>query len=371
MGCPWNLLEEERAQQAFTYRIQPRSAMLPLTEAQKKSFSLLKEFNPARLPPRSKGILDLQIAEAPDGSAWGVSVLFVRGDPAGPVLLVNGGTHGDEYEGPATVQELFQELSPAEVQGTWLGIPVLNEPAMSISERCGKFDHQDLARTFPGKLDGTVTEQIAFRFGNYLLKHANYYIDLHSAGSIFRMVFLSGYGVVANSEILACQRKMAIAFGGELVWGTPLFPGRTLSQAEAFQIPAIYTETTGTGGLRRGDVVQYKEGVRNVLRCVGILEGAFPDRPTRFFRETVSSADKEGFLQLDHPAPCKGIFLPAADLWDEVAVGQTLGRIVDSAGRTLALVASRRAGHVILVRHSLSVNENEGLVVVVEGLQQN
>ena len=93
------------------------------------------------------------------------------------------------------------------------------------------------------------------------------------------MIFLSGYGMVGNSEILECQRRMAIAFGGDLVWGTPLFPGRTLSQAEAFQIPAIYTETTGTGGLRRADLVQYKEGVRNVLRCVGMMEGAFPNRP--------------------------------------------------------------------------------------------
>jgi len=345
--------------------------MLPLTEAQKKSVPSLEKFDPAALSPGSKGILDFQIAEAPDGSAWGISILFIRGVQTGPVLLVNGGTHGDEYEGPATVQELYQQLSPAELQGTWLGVPVLNEPAMSISKRCGRFDHQDLARTFPGKLDGTVTEQIAFRFGHYLLKHANYYVDLHSAGSIFRMIFLSGYGMVANPEILNCQRKMAIAFGGDLIWGTPLFPGRTLSQAEAFRIPAIYTETTGTGGLRRGDVVQFKEGVLNVLRSVGMMEGAFPDHPSRFFRETASTADKEGFLQLDHPAPCKGIFLPSVDLWDEVSVGQTLGRVVDSAGRALASISSRRAGHVILVRHSLSVDENEGLVVVVEGLEGN
>jgi predicted deacylase len=345
--------------------------MLPLTETEKKSFPLLHELNLAALGLGSKGVLDFQIAEAPDKTAWGVRVLFVRGTRARPVLLVNGGTHGDEYEGPATVQELFQELSPADIRGTWLGVPVLNEPAMSISERCGPFDHQDLARTFPGKLDGTVTEQIAFRFGHYLLKHANYYVDLHSAGSIFRMVFLSGYGMVANSVVLDWQRKMAVAFGGDLVWGTPLFPGRTLSQAETFQIPAIYTETTGTGGLRRRDVEQYKEGVRNVLRCVGMMEGAFPDRPPRFFREAASSANKEGFLQLDHPAPCKGIFLPEVELWDEVGAGQSLGRIVDSAGRTLASVASRRKGHVILVRHSLSVNENEALVVVVEGLQKN
>ena len=124
--------------------------MLPLTETQIKSFPLLQEFNPAALPPGNKGIFDFQIAEAPDKTVWGIRVLFVRGTQAGPVLLVNGGTHGDEYEGPATVQELFHELSPADIQGTWLGVPVLNEPAMSISQRFGPFDHRDLARNEVG-----------------------------------------------------------------------------------------------------------------------------------------------------------------------------------------------------------------------------
>ena len=345
--------------------------MLPLTESQKHSRLMLETFDPEGLKHGEKGILDFQIAQAPDGTAWGLSLMFVRGIGKGPVLLVNGGTHGDEYEGPVTVQELFVELAPAEIHGTWLGVPVLNEPAMSVSRRAGKYDDQDLARTFPGKPDGTVTEQIAFRFGQDLLKHCNYYVDLHSAGSIFRMIFLSGYGMTSDPGILEQQRRMAIAFGGDLVWGTPLFPGRTLSQAAEFGIPAIYAETTGSGGLLRRDVEHYKEGVRNVMRSVGMLAGKYPQRPQRFFRETSSQAQKEGFLQLDHPAPCKGLFLPSVDLWDKVIEGQELGRIVDAAGRSLARVNARRGGHVILVRHSLSVNEQEGLVVIVEGLQES
>lgn len=343
--------------------------MLPLTESQKHSRPRLETFDPEGLRPGEKGILDFQIAQAPDGTAWGLSLLFVRGVSKGPVFLVNGATHGDEYEGPVTIQELFADLSPAEIHGTWLGVPVLNEPAMSVSRRAGKHDNQDLARIFPGKADGTVTEQIAFRFGHHLMKYCNYYVDLHSAGSIFRMIFLSGYGMNSDPEILEYQRRMANAFGGDLVWGTPLFPGRTLSQAAEFGIPAIYAETTGSGGLLRRDVEQYKEGVKNVMRSVGMLDGDYPRRPRRFYRETSSQAEKEGFLQLDHPAPCKGLFLPSVDLWDKVTEGQELGKIVDAGGRQLAGVNARRSGHVILVRHSLSVNEQEGLVVIVEGLQ--
>jgi predicted deacylase len=185
------------------------------------------------------------------------------------------------------------------------------------------------------------------------------------------MIFLSGFGMNPDPGILEQQRRMASAFGGDLVWGTPLFPGRTLSQAAEFGIPAIYAETTGSGGLLRCDVERYKDGVKNVMRLIGMLAGTYPQRPRRFHRETSSEAEKEGFLQLDHPAPCKGLFLPSVDLWDKVTEGQELGRIVDAAGRNLATVKARRSGHVILVRHSLSVNEQEGLVVIVEGLQEN
>src|SRR5437667_996891 len=132
--------------------------MIPLSEAQKKSYPSLQTFDPTALNPGDKGILDFQIAGAPDGSHWGISILFIRGSQVGPVFLVNGGTHGDEYEGPATVHELFAEISPDTIRGTWLGLPVLNEPAMSVPQRLGRFDGQDLARTFPGKGDGTVTE---------------------------------------------------------------------------------------------------------------------------------------------------------------------------------------------------------------------
>jgi hypothetical protein len=340
----------------------------PLTHASARA--PLSEFEPGQLKPGRKEILDYRIADAPDGTSWGLSILAVRGVEEGPVLLVNGGTHGDEYEGPATIQALFESLEPARLKGTWLGVPVLNEPAMSVPQRTGRFDNQDLARTFPGKPGGTVTEQIADGFGAHVLKWAHYYVDLHSAGSIFRMVFLSGYGVVADAKVLRQQRMMAIAFGGELVWGTPLFPGRTLSQAEALGIPAIYTETTGTGGLRKQDVEQYQQGTLNVMRSIGMLEGSYPTQPVRLFRETSERGQHEGYLQVDHPSPCKGLFWPFVDLWDEVKKGQEVGVIVDAAGRKLASVEARRAGHVILVRHWLSVDQDDGLLVVVEGLSE-
>lgn len=330
----------------------------------------LNAFRVAELPAGQKRTADYLIGRAPDGTHWHVTVLAVRGQEPGPVLLVNGGTHGDEYEGLAAIQELFASLDPGELRGTWIGVPVLNEPAMTVPHRCGPFDQQDLARTFPGKPEGSLTEQIAYHFSHDLLRQAHYYIDLHSAGSALRMVFLSGYGVPKDKDLLEQQRKMAIAFGADLVWGTPLLPGRTLSQAEEYGIPAIYAETTGCGSIRREDVQTYLQGVQNVMGLLGMTETIYPRQPRRYFRETGSSATQEGHLQIDHPAPCSGLFLLQVDLWDLVREGQIVGRIVDFAGRERTTIRARRSGHVILVRHWPSVREGDPLLVVVEGLEK-
>jgi len=330
----------------------------------------LSSFAVEFLTPGAKQILEYEIGTAPDGSLWGISILVVRGMSPGPVFLVNGGTHGDEYEGPLAIQEFFRSLTPAELRGTWLGIPVLNEPAMSVGRRLGRYDDQDLARIFPGKPDGTLTERIAYGFGQFVLRQAEYYVDLHSGGNVLQMVFLAGYKLVGNPDVLVKQRKMAVALGADLVWGTPPILRPTLWQAEQFAIPAIYAETTGSGGVRREDVARYVEGVRNVMRSLGLLEGAYPDKPRRYFRETSASSDSnEGYLQIDHAAPCDGLFVCDAQLWDKVEENQKLGEIVDAAGRPLAVIRFRRSGHVIMIRHRTSLSLGDPVAAVVAGLR--
>ena len=330
----------------------------------------LSRFDPGELRVGGKQILDYRVGCARNGIWSGLSVLGIRGIPSGPVLLATSGVHGDEYEGPVTLQELFSELDPDRLCGTLILIPVLNQPAMESGKRCAPQDGQDLARVFPGVRGGSLTEQLAHDFGQFVLPHADYYVDLHSAGSQHRMVFLSGYGVVSDSELLNQQRKMAIAFGGELVWGTHLLQGRTLTKAQDLKIPSIYTEITGTGGAQRQDIERYKHGMYNVMRLLGMQDGPCPTRPVRHFREAIDNSEQEGHLQTDHPAPCGGLFLPSVDLWDRVSRGEEIGRVVDAAGRVRTAVDSRRDGRIIMIRHQPSVQRGDPLAVVVANLSK-
>src|SRR5688500_13219448 len=104
----------------------------------------------------------------------------VSGGQPGPRLLITGGVHGDEYEPMAAVRRLIGELDPSALRGTVTLVPVVNEPAFA---RCARMadDGLDLARTCPGRDDGSITERIAAALAR-LIRGADYYIDMHTAG---------------------------------------------------------------------------------------------------------------------------------------------------------------------------------------------
>ena len=80
---------------------------------------------------------------------------------SGPHLLITGGIHGDEFEPMAAVRRLKSLINTDELHGRVTLVPVANEPAFLLGQRTAE-DGLDLARTFPGRPDGSVTERIAF-----------------------------------------------------------------------------------------------------------------------------------------------------------------------------------------------------------------
>src|SRR5258708_31788313 len=124
--------------------------------------------------------------------AW-VPVLAVFSPQPGPLLLISAGFRGDESLGIRAAYETFEEIEPDAIRGRILSIPVMNPPAHRAGTRLGPVDGRDLAMAFPGRPEGSVTEQIAFAFGNELLVRADFYLELRSTGQQDSMPFSVGY----------------------------------------------------------------------------------------------------------------------------------------------------------------------------------
>ena len=286
----------------------------------------------------------------------------------GPHLLITGGVHGDEYEPMVAVRRLIsyfdrQHRLVKDFSGTVTLVPVVNEDAFRRGSRVGS-DGLDLARTCPGRPDGTITERLAHSLSN-LIREADYYIDLHTGGTSLSLLPLAGYMLHADPEILNRQRAMAFAFNLSAIWGTVAnLEGRSLSVARDANVPAIYCEFGGAARCDAGGVEAYVDGCINVMGEVGIVACEHPTRRVKHFVE--DPRPESGHLQICHPSPIAGFFEPKVDLGMQVAKGSLIGRVINVLGDKKERVYSNTDGIVICLRTLPSVKRGDSLAVVME-----
>lgn len=103
------------------------------------------------------------------------------GEP-GPTLLLTGGVHGDEYEGPVAIMKLLHRLDPGDLRGRIIMLPALNAPAVKTSARVSPLDDGNLNRSFPGDRDGGPTAAIAHLVEHVIMPDCDAAIDFHSGG---------------------------------------------------------------------------------------------------------------------------------------------------------------------------------------------
>lgn len=303
-------------------------------------------FDPNSIPPGARATLALDVTPLPTGGTLQLPLLVARGTSPGKTIVVLGGVHGDEYEGMAAVRQIFRELDPAEMRGTFLGVPVCNPPAFAVAARTSPLDGQNLARVFPGSPHGTVSERIAHVLEASVSIHADFLIDLHSSGSRIAMPLLIGYSQ-GETEAARTSREAALRFGVPIIWGHEGGgEGRSLSESHKRGVPWLYTECPSGGWLHADVAAIYARGVLNVMRYLGILPGEAPH--ARIERELSGEGDVDKSLA----APVSGFLSPRVELLDEVAAGDLLGVIEDLAGEVIAEIRSPTAGTVILRRNS-------------------
>jgi predicted deacylase len=281
-------------------------------------------------------------------------VILLRGARPGKTLVVTAGVHGDEYEGVRTLIELTRELDPAAMAGDLLCAPVCNPPAFWEVTRTSPLDGGNLARVFPGRADGSPTEAMAWLIDHALLAYADFYLDLHSAGVRCQMPNLIGYEA-SN----AAAAEAARLFGAPVVWAHDVVaPGRTVSSARARGVPSLYAEAFGAGRIDPADLAIYKDGVRNLLHHLGILDG--PPSPPRPFRFLCG----DGNVDASVTTAKRGFLIPEVAILDTVAEGQTLGRLHDLHGRVIEEYRAPSAGVVALIHACPVIRDGDPLFLV-------
>ncbi|WP_425615785.1 succinylglutamate desuccinylase/aspartoacylase family protein [Anatilimnocola sp. NA78] len=289
----------------------------------------------------------------------------IAGNQPGPHLLITGGVHGDEFEPMAAIRLLLGAIHPGELSGRVTLVPVVNESAFCLGQRTAE-DGLDLARTCPGRADGSVTEQIACAL-SALIRTTDLYIDLHTGGTRLTVWPLTGYMLHRDEQVLAAQRRMARAFGLPVIWGTdPTLDGRSLSVARDANVPAIYAEYLGGGRLDPAGTAAYVAGCLNVLREFQMLPALSSSATANEPLIVEDSRPNSGHMQINHPAPCEGFFEASVPLGQRVAEGDVLGSVTDLLGQHVAIIRARYTGVVIVLHTFPRVAAGTSVAVILE-----
>lgn len=316
------------------------------------------------LEPGHNGVGCWPVCALAGGARIELPWLAARGRRDGPTLLLLAGVHGDEFEGPAAIWRWFEDCRPARLKGTVAAIPVANPPAYEAGLRVNPTDPKDLARVFPGSPAGTVTERLAHRIQHDAIAHADFMLDLHSAGRLYRIDPWVGFAMVEDAWLLRRQQEAANLLGYPTVWGSALLPGRSLAAAAACGVPALYVEAPGGGGCHPDDVTRNLFAIEQLLRYLEMVDE--PPEPMEPARVVLDARPNAGYLQGQITAPSGGFFRPRVALGDTVVTDAPFGEILDPSGVVIDTIMAPCRGRLVFLRSFPIVQPGDALGAIME-----
>lgn len=308
------------------------------------------------------GTFDL--VQHPTGGVDQLPVVIAQGNPRGPVFWLTAGVHGNEHTGLQVLHLLVTRELARQLHGTIVCIPALNPAGLRTMKRQAYYHYGDPNRLFPdGKparpLDPdadppSVLELAYHRLFSEVQRSADYWIDLHntwtgSVSMVYRdRVYYRDDGPAArvkqaradaeriDAEIAAICRAYGHSVVNEMADGAyfddKLHRSTTGAGVNVARIPALTMEL-GTGHMPDPAIVAAcVAGLKNVLRAVGMLEGA--QQPITGIKvvDPGYSCRRRGAPRVSVPCVVRHL----VDSGDMVKAGDPIAEVRDIWGRPVA-----------------------------------
>lgn len=291
-----------------------------------------------------------------------VPVTVINGKNDGPVLALVAGVHGYEYPPVLAMTRMSMEIDPAKLSGKVIIVHVANVP--SFEKRTvyyNPYDWQNFNRVFPGKIDGSSSERIAYQITKEVIDRCDYLIDNHCGDGnedLMRYLYCTETG---DPEVDRMTRELAVNFNLKVIVHES---GRTKDLNNSMYVsntallrgkPAISTEVGKLGQSDESDVLEVMRGNYNIMKHLGMIEGE-PD--IRF--ESVWVEEYKIILS-EHPA---GLYFPLVSRGDHVQKGELVGYLTDYFGNRLQEVLSPYDGIVLYIIATPPMGLGEPMVMI-------
>ena len=308
---------------------------------------------------------ELKVPNGDDGIDSFIPITVHHGANPGPVLSLIAGIHGSEYSPILAMQELAELIDPSQMSGTLVIVHIANMPAFTgRTIYFGPNDLKNLNRSFPGDINGTITERIAFTLKNEVMMRADYLVDIHSgdANESLRPSYSAYYAEAGGNKVVEESRRLAVAFGLETI---VQFAGSydsiedaiyTSAQAVTLGIPAIDIESGELGRIDDQYIDPITVGALNIMRELDMITGGpeLPVNPLVISDRTRVFSNHDGIFYAD----------PKVKAGDYITAGTRLGLITDYHGKELETISAPSAGVLLILFGTPPVNKGDNVVVI-------
>ncbi len=270
-----------------------------------------------------------------------IPISVIKGSKSGPVLALTAGIHGYEY--PPILA--LQRLQVKKLAGTLIVVHIANMPSfLGRTVYFSPLDGKNLNRVFPGREDGTESEQIAHAITTNVIDKCDYLLDLHCGDgneSLRPYVYQTVTGDAMFDERIA---ELVANFGFDHIVidrARPKDPAASMycsNTAITRGKPAMTVEAGFLGCTDEKSTMAILRGVESVMRYLKMI----PGKPVK--KKPVYLDPAEVLT-----SPATGILYPHVERNAMVKKGAVLAHITDFFGKKIAEVKAPFAGVVLYV----------------------
>lgn len=286
--------------------------------------------------------------EVPPGidSTLSIPVVVIHGAKPGPVLALVAGSHGTEYASIIALEKLIALLSPADISGTVIIVPLINVPSFEQKvPHLNPVDKKNMNRFYPGKMDGTQTERASYLITKQVVEQCDHLIDLHGGDTDESLRTYSYWTKTGNARQDQISREMVLSFGlDHIIISTerPKDPqaSRYLENTATTRgKPSITVEAGHAGTVETDDVNALVDGCLNVMRYLKMISGAASTVQDPVWIERIAALTSEQ----------TGIFYPLVKRGTYVEQGMKVGYVTDYFGNVSFEARAPAAGIILYI----------------------
>ena len=296
-----------------------------------------------------------------DGPEHGIPITIVNGKNDGPVLALTAGVHGYEYPPILALQRLRRDLDPSQLAGAVIMVHVANMPSfLQRTIYYNPYDGVNLNRAFPGKIDGTMCERIAYQLTQEVIENCDALIDMHCGDGNEDLLPYLYNTKTGNPELDEKTEALAVNFGLKVIVGDLGRPNE-LSQsvycgntALLMGKPSITIESGKLGRTDEEDIVRVIRGTYNILKHLKMMDGE-----PELVGEPVWVKEYQ-IIRAEH----EGMFYPLSSRGRHVQEGELIGYLTDFFGDTIQEVRAPFDGIVLYIIATPPMNEGEPMASI-------